>query len=82
MEGTVRWFNRKKGFGFIMGEEGSPDVFVHFTSLTDQRIDGLRTGDVVEFELVPGEKGPKAQGVVLKQSIKAQRDESGSTDQA
>lgn len=80
MEGTVRWFNRKKGFGFIIGEDGAPDVFVHFTSLTDQRIDGLRTGDVVEFELVPGEKGPKAENVVLKQSVKAQREESSSAE--
>jgi CspA family cold shock protein len=69
MEGTVRWFNRKKGFGFIVGGDG-PDVFVHFTSLVNKRVDGLRTGDLVEYALVPGEKGPKASEVVIKQSVR------------
>jgi len=65
MEGTIRWFNRKKGFGFIAGQMG-PDVFVHFTAVEGGQVDSLRQGDMVEFELVQGEKGPKAARVIRK----------------
>ena len=62
MKGTVKWFNAKKGFGFISDEEGN-DVFVHFSAL---QMDGFRVldeGDEVEFEVVNGEKGPQAANV-------------------
>lgn len=62
MKGTVKWFNAKKGFGFISDEEGN-DVFVHFSAL---QIDGFKVldeGDEVEFEVVNGEKGPQAANV-------------------
>jgi len=60
--GTVKWFNAKKGFGFISDEAGN-DVFVHFSAL---RMDGfkvLEEGEKVEFEVVDGEKGPQAADV-------------------
>jgi len=59
VEGTIRWFNRKKGFGFIASETGA-DIFVHFSNVIDENPHRLNEGDQVEFELVQGEKGPKA----------------------
>ena len=61
MKGTVKWFNAKKGFGFISDETGK-DVFVHFSAL---QMDGfLDECDAVEFDVVNGEKGPQASNVV------------------
>lgn len=63
-KGTVKWFNAKKGFGFISDEEGN-DVFVHFSAL---RMDGfkvLEEGQAVEFEVTNGEKGPQAAEVTV-----------------
>jgi len=62
--GTVKWFNESKGFGFIERENGT-DVFVHYSAI---RGDGFRTlaeGQKVEFEVVEGQKGPAADGVVV-----------------
>ena len=64
-EGTVRWFNRKKGFGFIIDGEGK-DVFVHFSEVIDHQNVELAEGDLVEYEMVQGEKGPKAAKVIRK----------------
>ena len=65
MEGVIRWFNRKKGFGFIASDNGA-DIFVHFSNVVDENPHRLKEGDPVEFELVQGEKGPKAAKVVRK----------------
>ena len=62
MKGTVKWFNAKKGFGFISDEEGN-DVFVHFSALQMDGFKVLYEGDEVEFEVVNGEKGPQAANV-------------------
>ena len=62
MKGTVKWFNAKKGFGFISDEEGN-DVFVHFSALQIVGFKVLDEGDEVEFEVVNGEKGPQAANV-------------------
>ena len=62
MKGTVKWFNAKKGFGFIADEEGS-DVFVHFSALQMDGFKVLDEGDEVEFEVIDGEKGPQAANV-------------------
>jgi len=61
--GTVKWFNDQKGFGFITAENG-PDVFVHHTGIGGEGYKSLAEGDVVEFDIIEGEKGPKAQNVV------------------
>ena len=60
--GTVKWFNAKKGFGFISDEEGK-DVFVHFSALQMDGFKVLEEGDEVEFEVIDGEKGPQAANV-------------------
>lgn len=60
--GTVKWFNAKKGFGFISDEEGN-DVFVHFSALLMDGFKVLEEGDKVSFEVVTGEKGPQAANV-------------------
>ena len=62
MKGTVKWFNAKKGFGFISDEEGN-DVFVHFSALQMDGFKVLDEGDEVEFEDIDGEKGPQAANV-------------------
>ena len=63
MEGTVKWFNAKKGFGFISDAEGN-DVFVHFSALQMDGFKVLDEGDKVSFEVINGEKGPQAANVV------------------
>ena len=69
VEGTIRWFNRKKGFGFIASDAGQ-DIFVHFSNVIDENQHRLKEGDQVEFELVQGEKGPKAAKLVRKSIAK------------
>jgi len=60
--GTVKWFNAKKGFGFISDEEGN-DVFVHFSALQMDGFKVLVEGEKVQFEVVKGDKGPQAANV-------------------
>lgn len=63
MKGTVKWFNAKKGYGFI-SDETDKDVFVHFSALQMDGFKTLEDGDKVEFDVVEGEKGPQAANVV------------------
>jgi CspA family cold shock protein len=63
INGTVKWFNDAKGFGFISHESG-PDVFVHFSAIQASGFKSLAEGDRVEFEIVQGQKGPQAADVV------------------
>ena len=60
--GTVKWFNEKRGFGFIEQEEG-PDVFVHFSNIKGTDFKSLKEGDQVSFDIEQGEKGPVAVNV-------------------
>lgn len=62
-KGKVKWFNEKKGFGFIEQEEGG-DVFVHFSAIQDDGFKTLSEGQQVEFDVVEGKKGPQASNVV------------------
>ncbi len=61
--GTVKWFNDSKGFGFISPEDGSKDVFVHFSSIQAGGFKSLAEGQRVEFEISDGPKGPQASNV-------------------
>jgi len=62
MNGTVKWFNAEKGFGFITTEEGN-DVFVHFSQINKDGFKSLEEGQNVTFEIVDGPKGPQASNV-------------------
>lgn len=62
MQGSVKWFNDAKGYGFI-SQEGGPDVFVHFSAITGEGFKSLAEGDRVEFEITQGPKGPQASNV-------------------
>ncbi len=62
-KGTVKWFNNKKGFGFISKEDGDSDLFVHHTGINGQGYKSLNEGDNVEFEEVNSEKGLRAVSV-------------------
>ena len=73
LKGTVKWFNSRKGYGFISSEEGS-DVFVHYTALAgdDSEYKTLNENDKVEFEVVEGQKGPQASNVVVTEKAPQQ----------
>lgn len=64
-EGTVKWFDKKKGYGFILDKDGC-DIFVHYTSFSDPALHTLNEGEEVQFKIVPGEKGPRAEDLVRK----------------
>ncbi len=66
-EGTVKWFNPKKGYGFIAADDGR-DVFVHYANISGQGFKTLREGDAVSFDIVEGEKGLRAENVVQSKS--------------
>jgi len=57
VSGTVKWFNKVKGFGFIEPEEGNEDIFVHISELKKNDLSSLNDGDKVEFEIANGPKG-------------------------
>jgi CspA family cold shock protein len=61
-QGTVKWFNGDKGYGFI-AVEGGPDVFVHFSAITGGGYRSLEEGQKVEFDITQGQKGPQAENV-------------------
>jgi cold shock protein len=63
-EGTVKWFNEQKGFGFIEKDEGG-DVFVHYTAITGSGFRTLQEGQRVSFDIQQGQKGPAAANVKL-----------------
>ena len=62
-QGTVKWFNGEKGFGFIAPSDGSADVFVHYSEIQGGGFRNLEEGQQVEFEVGEGAKGPQAQQV-------------------
>ena len=64
MKGKVKWFDSKKGYGFIKGEDGQ-DVFVHYSEIDQQGFKSLEENQEVEFEVEDGSKGPQAKNVTV-----------------
>ncbi len=62
INGTVKWFNDDKGFGFIQQESG-PDVFAHFSAISGDGFKSLKEGQEVEFTVTQGQKGPQAENI-------------------
>ncbi|NYI06234.1 cold-shock protein [Allostreptomyces psammosilenae] len=62
-QGTVKWFNSEKGYGFISQDDGGPDVFVHYSSIVGSGYRSLEDTQRVEFEVSEGRKGPQAEQV-------------------
>jgi len=63
--GTVKWFNESKGFGFITNDDGSKDVFVHFSAIASEGFRTLAEGQQVSFDVEDGPKGPQAANVKI-----------------
>lgn len=61
--GVVKWFDVKKGFGFIVGADGAKDVFVHYSSIEGDGFRALKDGEEVEYEMTDSDRGPQAQNV-------------------
>ena len=62
-EGTVKWFNSDKGYGFITPDDGGDDLFVHYSAITGTGYRELKEGQKVSFEVTQGQKGPQASSV-------------------
>jgi CspA family cold shock protein len=71
MEGTVKWFNNSRGYGFV-GRENGPDVFVHYSGIAGDGYRTLQEGDRITFEIVQGPKSPQAANVV---KVSSEREE-------
>lgn len=61
--GKVKWFNDAKGYGFISNDDGSKDVFAHFSAIASEGFKTLAEGDAVEFDIENSDKGPKAANI-------------------
>jgi CspA family cold shock protein len=70
-EGKVKWFNTRKGYGFISTDDGK-DIFVHYSNIASDGYKTLAEGDPVTFDVVDGEKGPRAENVVPKSAPKTE----------
>lgn len=64
VNGTVKWFNEAKGFGFLE-QQGGPDVFAHFSAIVGDGFKTLAEGQAVQFRVTQGQKGPQAENIVV-----------------
>jgi CspA family cold shock protein len=80
-EGTVKWFNPRKGYGFIADNEGR-DIFVHYASISGEGYKTLNEGEPVSFDVVEGEKGLRAENVIPKAATSGKKTEAASENEA
>jgi len=80
-EGTVKWFNPRKGYGFIADKEGR-DIFVHYASISGEGYKSLNEGEPVSFDVVEGEKGLRAENVIPKAAASGKETEAASQSKA
>jgi CspA family cold shock protein len=66
-DGTVKWFNQRKGYGFLCTADGR-EIFVHYSNISGEGFKTLSEGDPISFDIVEGEKGPRAENVIPKAS--------------
>ena len=71
LEGKVKWFNTRKGYGFICAPDGT-DVFVHYSNISGNGYKTLAEGDIVSFDIIEGEKGLRAENVVPKSALESE----------
>ena len=62
-QGVVKWFDARKGFGFIRGPDEGPDIFIHYTAIEDEGFRSVKDGETVEYEVVQSDMGPQAKRV-------------------
>ena len=67
-KGICRWFNSRKGYGFIKKDSDGKDVFVHYTAINMEGYKAIKTGDIVDFVVTQGDKGPQVSDVVILKS--------------
>ncbi|MFT6388301.1 MAG: CspA family cold shock protein [Cellvibrionaceae bacterium] len=77
--GKVKWFNNAKGYGFILSEDESEDLFAHYTSIEMEGYKTLRAGQAVNFEITKGDKGLHAVSITAKESIEEAASVTGET---
>ena len=68
-KGTVKWFSDQKGYGFVTPDDGSKDVFVHYSAIQGDGFKSLKEGQAIEFEITQGPKGPQASNVNSAQAL-------------
>jgi len=80
VKGTIKWFDRRKGYGFVTRDDGAADVFVHYSAIKEEgnEFKAMYEGDKVEFEVTEGAKGPQASNLTItkkapRPSFKPQR---------
>jgi len=79
--GTVKWFNNAKGYGFILPDSGSEDLFAHYTSIQMEGYKTLKAGQPVEFDIVEGDKGLHATNIVAAESAQTSAPEDNNDTQ-